>query len=123
MYLIKPCPACKQKLRFPIDKGKIRIRCSCGNAFIVDPDDPAIYSQASFDLKARERAGLFSLIGTLRNYSFREAGITLINRMLDLMYRIQNFKLLPDSERRRMMLLFAVIFIIFLIITFIMVFL
>ena len=50
MYLIKTCPTCKTRLRFPIDKGTIKVTCNCGYSFIANPDNTDIYKDASFDL-------------------------------------------------------------------------
>jgi hypothetical protein len=48
---IRPCPSCKSELRFPIDRGTLRITCPiCSENFLVDPDDTEIYKKGNFDL-------------------------------------------------------------------------
>jgi hypothetical protein len=37
LFLVKECPSCGRGLRFPIDRGRIRVRCVCGHQFIADP--------------------------------------------------------------------------------------
>lgn len=108
MHLIKPCPSCGIKLRFPVNRGKIRVRCSCGNSFTADPDDPGLYRGAAFDLRIsgggkgnpfsaiRERIGQIRFTGLWNKF---------ITRLYDLRYRLQNFRLLPSSEQRRLLLL------------------
>ena len=51
MYLIKSCPSCGKRIRFPIDRGRIRVTCECGSTFLADPDDPSLYNDAAFDLQ------------------------------------------------------------------------
>lgn len=119
MYLIKPCPACGTKLRFPINRGKIRVSCSCGNIFIADPDDPSLYNGAEFDLKAKGSEVKQSAQDFIRNIKkrwnsikMRELVPHIINRVYDIKYSIQNFKLLPGSEKRRVVLITTLIIII-----------
>ncbi len=112
MYLIKVCPSCKTKLRFPIDKGTIRVKCSCGYNFVADPDNTEMYNNASFDL-SRTTFGLKKLNSLRRAVSglqFSNFGPYAINKFLNAKYKIQNFKLLPDSEKRQIIItLFLVI--------------
>ncbi|MCU0846336.1 MAG: hypothetical protein MUD12_00430 [Spirochaetes bacterium] len=42
-------------LRFPIDKGKLRIKCRCGASFTADPDDPSLYRDSEFDIKPEKK--------------------------------------------------------------------
>jgi hypothetical protein len=119
MYLIKPCPACGTKLRFPINRGKIRVTCSCGNIFIADPDDPSLYNGAEFDLRAKGSEVKHSAQKFIRKFVNRCKSIKLgdivpriINRLYDIKYSIQNFKLLPGSEKRRVVLITTLIVII-----------
>ena len=107
MYLIKVCPSCKTKLRFPIDKGTIRVKCSCGFDFIADPDDTEMYNNASFDL-SRTTFGLKKLNSFRRavsGFQFGAVGPYSINKLLNAKYKIQNVKLLPDSEKKRIILI------------------
>ena len=114
MYLIKPCPTCGTKLRFPINKGKIRITCSCGAVFIADPDDPALYESGEFDLRGNRSDLKHSIHGFIKKLrkgfrSIQLRGILprFINHIYDIKYSIQNFRLLPGSEQRRVVLILA----------------
>ena len=111
MYLIKVCPECKTKIRFPIDKGTIRVKCSCGYSFIANPDDTGIYRDASFDLShttpgLKRMAPLRRWIGDIR---VRGLVPFIISGTLDVKYKIQNFRLLPDAEKKRIVLAFIII--------------
>lgn len=50
IFIIKDCPECGKQLRFPIDKGTIKVKCPCGYVFTADPDNTNIYKNARFDL-------------------------------------------------------------------------
>jgi len=111
MYLIKVCPECKTKIRFPIDKGTIRVKCSCGYSFIANPDDTGIYRDASFDLShttpgLKRMTPLRRWIGDIR---VRGLIPLTISGALDVKYKIQNFRLLPDAEKKRIVLAFIII--------------
>ena len=103
MYFIKPCPSCGTKLRFPIDKGTIRVRCSCGTSFVADPDDPILFQDGKFDLggpgpnkkEGRKIPGFPGLKSIL------------INSLYSAKYRIQNFRLLPSAEQRKILIILA----------------
>jgi hypothetical protein len=107
MYLIKVCPACKTKLRFPIDKGTIRVKCSCGHSFIANPDDTGMYRDASFDL-SHTSPGLKKLtplrrwLGDIRARGFLPS---LITGVLNLKYKLLNFPLLPGAEKKKIILI------------------
>jgi len=104
MHLIKNCAACGSRLRFPIDKGKIRVRCRCGESFIADPDDPVLYRNASFDIFQRTAAGRSTFIRALQRLkSIRAAEIipSLIRGILKAKYTLQNFPVLPGAMQRR----------------------
>lgn len=108
MYLIKFCPECKSKIRFPIDKGTIRVKCSCGHSFIANPDDTGIYRDASFDLShtapgLKKMSPLHQWIGDIRVKGFAPFIIT---GTLNLKYKIQNFHLLPEREKKKIILAF-----------------
>ncbi len=52
MKLIRPCPNCKIELRFPIDKGTVKITCpNCKHEFLANPDNPELYLESKFDFK------------------------------------------------------------------------
>jgi hypothetical protein len=112
MYLIKTCPTCKTRLRFPIDKGTIKVKCNCGYSFIANPDDTGIYKDASFDLShtkgtLKKMTPLRSAIDQMR---FDQIIPALINKFLDVRYKIQNFRLLPDAEKKKIMLVLVLSF-------------
>lgn len=106
MYLIKTCPACKTKLRFPIDKGTIRVKCSCGYSFIADPDSTDIYDNASFDLSRSscDLKKMSPLRSAINNIKFDQFIPFMITRFLNIKYKILNFRLLPDAEKKKFIL-------------------
>ena len=104
MYVIKACPSCKKNLRFPINKGTINVKCGCGYSFIANPDNTELYKNAKFDLSGKQT--------NTRKFKFHKAFIknnrilpNIANSILNFKYKLQNFKLLPDKEK------FKVIFI------------
>jgi hypothetical protein len=104
MYLIKICPECKNKIRFPIDKGTIRVKCSCGHSFIANPDDTGMYRDASFDLShtapgLKKMSPLGRWIGDIR---IKGIFPFIITAALDLKYKLQNFRLLPRAEKKKL---------------------
>ncbi len=105
MYLIKSCISCGEKIRFPIDKGKIKVTCKCGSSFFADPDDPALYRGASFDLK--EKSGRRKMSPSMKGYQFsiKEIVDILISRFLSVKYKLQNFPILPAREQRNITLI------------------
>jgi hypothetical protein len=106
MYLIKTCPDCKTKIRFPIDKGTIRVKCACGYNFIADPDGTDIYKDASFDL-SHSSCGLKKmspLKNAINNIKINQVIPSVINRVLDVKYKLLNFRLLPDAEKKKIIL-------------------
>jgi hypothetical protein len=106
--LIKNCPACGRKLRFPIDRGKIRVRCVCGESFIADPDDTALYKDASFDI-ARENRPKSGLAGELHKKVSIKGLLKIRDRLIERIYKtrytLQNYPLLPANYQRRIMVL------------------
>ena len=117
MFLIKLCPGCGQKVRFPLDKGVIRVSCSCGHTFKVDPDDRALYIDATIDLTDEEknpginfRSAILSIENHIHSFlkrikSFRININGFKNKAIvgfyNTKYWIQNYRLHPDSENRR----------------------
>lgn len=104
MYLIKACPSCKMKLRFPIDKGTIRVKCGCGYSFIADPDNPSLYENARFDLSVT-KFGLKKLSackGAITHSWLKHIVPAVITSILNFKYRVQNFRLLPDDEKTKL---------------------
>jgi hypothetical protein len=105
MFLIKSCPSCKNKLRFPIDKGKLRINCICGYTFIADPDDKNLYLDSVFDLQKTTRKSIFAdTILKLKRYNYRESLNSIINAIFQYKYSIQNFRISSVSEQKRIIL-------------------
>lgn len=104
MFLIKLCPSCHAKLRFPLTKGKIRVTCVCGYSFTADPDDPALYRNAEFDLS--EKSHRTETPGKHREFQFRRFFNfdAVIKELYIFKYRMQNFRLLPASEQKRILL-------------------
>jgi len=111
MYLIKACPSCKMKLRFPIDKGTIRVKCGCGYSFIANPDDPSLYEKARFDLSVT-KFGLKKLSackGAIAHSWLKQIIPSIMTSILNFKYRIQNFRLLPDAEKIKLLASIAAI--------------
>lgn len=106
MYLIKTCPTCKTRLRFPIDKGTIKVTCNCGYCFIANPDNTDIYKDASFDLSHTKGTlkKMTPLRSALNKIQFDHIIPALINQFLDVKYKIQNYRLLPGAEKKKIML-------------------
>lgn len=112
MFLIKSCPSCGKGLRFPIDKGKIRVRCACGHDFIADPDNPALYTDARFDVRhdTGKRGGTFRRFRKL--FERLDIGTTrteIITGLFSIKYKLQNFRLLPGAEQRRIAFIVVII--------------
>ena len=111
MYLIRACPSCRTKLRFPIDKGTIKIHCSCGNSFIVNPDDTAIYADAVFDLSSSKCVlkKMVPLTRVLAGIKLRQIIPATIRGILKWKYRLQNYRLLPDDEKKKIIFIILLI--------------
>ena len=97
MYLIKKCPSCNTKLRFPIDRGKIQVRCSCGYQFIANPDNSKLYNDAKFDLsydirRGQKRQDSIDIKKFFYNLRLNELFPKIIERLLNFKY-----KLIDDS--------------------------
>lgn len=91
MHIIKPCPHCGIKLRFPINAGKVKVRCRCGYSFLADPDDPRIYADATFDLSLKKKP---------RTVLTRTSIVkTIIETMYSYWYTLGNFTLLPTKDK------------------------
>ena len=116
MFLIKSCPKCKRKIRFPIDKGEIKVKCVCGYSFNVDPDDPETFKNGKFDL-SNGRNRIFSLKGIvekLNNQFKKKLNLKfMINKIYDAKYKLQNFKLLPGSEQKKIVFEILIFFTLF----------
>lgn len=96
MHIIKACPACGRKLRFPIDKGIISVKCLCGHSFVIDPDDTSIYQDASFDIGINREAKR-AAAGT--GFSYAEIKGKLIRSLLQYKYDLQNIFVLSGKKR------------------------
>lgn len=114
MYIVKKCRSCGKQLRFPVDKGKVKITCLCGESFIADPDDPVLFKNASFDLGNGRTQFSFGKYLNRRylNLKIDEA----VQALYDFRYRVQNFPLLPWRERFQVLGVLAVIILIIVII-------
>ncbi len=106
MFFILPCSTCGKKLRFPLDRGKIRVTCTCGASFIADPDDPALYKRGSFDVSGIERKTSIyhKMRSSLTGMSMRDMREAFIKRAIDYRYRLQNFRLLPAAEQKKILI-------------------
>lgn len=101
MKYIVDCPSCGRKIRFPLDKGRIKIFCTCGYNTVIDPDDTSLYKSGNFDLKPennkqRPTAGFFESIASLLD---KCTWNNFINALLEVKYKLQNIRHLPDRER------------------------
>jgi len=111
--LIKNCPECGKQLRFPINRGIIKVKCPCGYSFVADPDNTGIYKDARFDL-ANERPP--------RKPSLKERAI---REIWQYRYNLQNIRLLTGETRRNtiivtgliVLFLFSIIYLIFFFVT------
>jgi len=89
MKYIRDCPSCGKKLRFPLDQGKIRIKCLCGYNEIVDPDDIYLYEKGTFDTgKEKNRNIIFSLPANIKKLGNLINRKKIFNGLLDIKYRI-----------------------------------
>lgn len=102
MNFVTHCPQCGTRLRFPLDQGKIKVRCQCGHVFVADPDDPDLYKNGSFDI-APKSSGLSAVLhnGLKR---FQRGKTETIEWLYRLRYDIQNLPLLPGDEKRKVVL-------------------
>jgi hypothetical protein len=112
MNFIATCPSCSNKLRFPIDKGKIKVKCKCGYSFIADPDDTDLYKKGKFDLNDKTaRKQKFDLNTLIKEF---------IEKIYNIKYKLQNFKLLPTSEQKKIILYFLLFLIAIILLFFLM---
>ncbi len=104
MKYIRECPECGRKIRFPLDKGKIRVFCTCGYNTVIDPDDTSLYKTGNFDLKPENKetkpafGAITALISSVIKNLSRDR---FINSLLEIKYKLQNIRYLPDRERNR----------------------
>jgi hypothetical protein len=117
MFLIKLCPECNKKIKFPIDKGKIRVKCICGYSFIADPDDSNIYKNSKFDIKPKTKNNLIQKYYLkISRLNYEEIKIKVINYLFNLKYKIQNFKHQPGNKQKKIILylILVILFVVFL---------
>ncbi|MCL1910731.1 MAG: hypothetical protein FWG13_00795 [Leptospirales bacterium] len=105
--LIKNCPECGKQLRFPIDRGIIRVKCLCGYSFTLDPDDTGIYKDARFDLSANAGRGA----QPSRKPPLKER---VMRGIWQYRYNLQNISLLTGKARRNVIIVTALIVLFFL---------
>lgn len=93
MYYIKDCNFCNTKLRFPLDKGIINVKCSCGQSFIADPNNPELYKDGKFDLTGSS--------DNKKRINWSSLRINFIKSFYANKYLLQNYKYLPQTEKRK----------------------
>ncbi|HQO38951.1 MAG TPA: hypothetical protein PK986_00635 [Spirochaetota bacterium] len=114
MKYIIDCPSCGRKIRFPLDRGRIKVSCRCGYTTLIDPDDTALYKSGEFDLKTQNQdpgrsSGFFdSLNSLLDKFTWH----SFINELLEIKYKLQNIKHLPDRERNKIVVFMLALIII-----------
>ena len=94
MYYIKNCNFCNTKLRFPLDKGVINVKCSCGHSFIADPDDTELYKDGKFDLSG-------SSAENKNRINWNDLRIKFMESFYANKYLLQNYKYLTGTEKRK----------------------
>lgn len=104
MKYIIDCPSCGKSLRFPLDRGKIKIRCGCGYEAVINPDDTSLYKKGRFDLKPEDISKDKNKKPVNKTGSLFDKD-TVIRKLYDIKYSLQNFKHLPDREKYRILLL------------------
>lgn len=110
MHIIKPCPKCGIKLRFPIDSGVVKVRCRCGYSFLANPNDPQLYVGATFDLSLKRKPK--------KDLSPKRIIKTIIETMYLYWYTLGNFKLLPTKDKLKVIAITVAVIILFLIIVY-----
>jgi hypothetical protein len=104
MKFIISCPECGRSLRFPLDKGRIKIRCQCCYGMVIDPDDTSLYKKGRFDLKPED-----PIINKKRKPVKQTGSLfdkdKIIRKILEYGYTLQNLRYMPDREKYRLLLL------------------
>ena len=110
-------------MRFPLEKGKIRVTCTCGFSFMADPDDPGLFKDASFDLgtpaKSEKRRFFDALLSGSGNMSLKKIKTAFIQGLYNYKYKIQNFRLLPTKEKIRMIAFLAAVIVLIILILYV----
>ncbi len=101
-------------LRFPIDRGIIKISCQCGHTLLVNPDDTELYKEGKFDLKKdggdkNKKGHFFSFKSFKADFKKKVNYSSIINSLLELKYKLQNISLMPDAERNKLIMWFILI--------------
>ncbi len=104
MHIIKNCASCGKRLRFPIDRGKIRVKCSCGDEFVADPDNPALFKNSQFDLSTNGTALKGGVRRFVKKLDIEGLYPKIINKIYGFKYSLQNFKFLPTAERKKIII-------------------
>jgi hypothetical protein len=114
MKYIKACPVCGRMLRFPIDRGIIKVTCQCGSDMIIDPDNTELYKEGKFDLADDKKSG--NTKNFLKSFTRKVNLKKMINSLLEFKYKLQNISIMPDREKNRLLisLLTLIILLIFL---------
>jgi hypothetical protein len=102
MKYIKACPVCGRMLRFPIDRGIIKVSCQCGSDMIIDPDNTELYKEGKFDLAGDKKPGKTENFkkSFRKKVNFKK----IVNSLLEFKYKVQNISLMPDRDRNRLLL-------------------
>jgi hypothetical protein len=96
MKYIKACPVCGRMLRFPIDRGIIKVSCQCGSDMIIDPDNTELYLAG--DKKPGKTENFKKSFRKKVNFK------KIVNSLLEFKYKVQNISLMPDRDRNRLLL-------------------
>ncbi len=102
MHIIKPCPSCGVKLRFPIDKGTVKVRCRCGYSFVADPDNPVLYVDAVFDITHKKKKQTHQLF---TQFTLK----TIIEKIYAYWYVLLNFPLMPTKDKIKIIFIITLI--------------
>ena len=105
MYYIKNCNFCNSKLRFPLDKGIINVKCVCGHSFTADPDNPELYKDGKFDLAISSSESKDSI-------NWNDLRINFVKSFYTNKYLLQNYKYLAKNEKRKATIILALFIIV-----------
>jgi len=92
-------------LRFPLDKGIITVKCSCGHSFAADPNNPELYKDGKFDLigpSSKDRKGI----------NWNDLRINFVKSFYTNKYLLQNYRYLAKDEKRKATILLTLFIIV-----------
>jgi len=87
-------------LRFPLDKGIINVKCSCGHSFLADPDNTELYKDGKFDLTG-------SSSKNKKRLNWKDLHIRFMESFYANKYLLQNYKYLTGVEKRKASIILA----------------